>query len=302
MTVQDQLPSRALEVIEMLCAIARCAAILMCIAGGDLAGWLGDLAPRGDLTSTQLLYRTCCFSSALSDFQVRPDNAVQAAMQAARCAHDTLIPLIALAFEAPPVAANSSATSASAPAEAAKAAAGSGPARTAAKAAPAPSKAAAAAAKAVKAWEDVKNAIYGSPSHLVSMFDSCKAQHLVLRLILTVVDARLNHPNDVLRRVLEPAAPCELLERAHSAWHQLSFYDVAHSSIQSQLNAEPLAKLLQKQRQVCAASKEGYYSASEEARHIKRLQAYVQAAADRAAEQLQEHPALIQKLREAVQI
>jgi hypothetical protein len=27
--------------------------------GGDLAGWLGDLAPRGDLDSTQLLYRLC---------------------------------------------------------------------------------------------------------------------------------------------------------------------------------------------------------------------------------------------------
>jgi hypothetical protein len=33
------------------------AASLLLKTGGDLAGWLGDLAPRGDLDSTQLLYR-----------------------------------------------------------------------------------------------------------------------------------------------------------------------------------------------------------------------------------------------------
>jgi hypothetical protein len=35
------------------------AALLLAKTDGDLAGWLGDLAPCGDLDSTQLLYRMC---------------------------------------------------------------------------------------------------------------------------------------------------------------------------------------------------------------------------------------------------
>jgi hypothetical protein len=37
--------------------LTNMAACTLSVAGGDLARWLGDLAPRGDLTSPQLLYR-----------------------------------------------------------------------------------------------------------------------------------------------------------------------------------------------------------------------------------------------------
>jgi hypothetical protein len=39
--------------------IVESAIKLLLKTDGDLAGWLGDLAPRGDLDSTQILYRLC---------------------------------------------------------------------------------------------------------------------------------------------------------------------------------------------------------------------------------------------------
>jgi hypothetical protein len=69
----------------------------------------------------------------------------------------------------------------------------------------------------------------------------------------------------------------------------------------AQARQEPLHKLLQKEKVQWASSWEGGYSAKEEGQHIQRLQAYVQAAADRAAGQLQQQqPELVQKLREAL--
>jgi hypothetical protein len=61
---------------------------------------------------------------------------------------------------------------------------------------------------------------------------------------------------------------------------------------------EPLTKLLQKERKLWSESWEGSYSAKEEGRHIQRLQAYVQATVDKAAEQLQQqHPDLVRRLQ-----
>jgi hypothetical protein len=61
-----------------------------------------------------------------------------------------------------------------------------------------------------------------------------------------------------------------------------------------------LLKLVQKEKVQWASAWEGSYSAKEEGQHVKRLQAYVQAAADRAAAQQQQQPELVQKLREAL--
>jgi hypothetical protein len=56
---------------------------------------------------------------------------------------------------------------------------------------------------------------------------------------------------------------------------------------------EPLLKLIKGEEVVWHAAWAGSYSAKEEGQHIKRLQAYVQAAADRAAGQLQQQPELV---------
>jgi hypothetical protein len=290
-----------LRVIETLCAIAQYGAVLMIISGGDLAGWLGDLAPRGDLTSTQLLYRTCCFSQSFIDYQVRPDQAVKDAMAALRCAHNTLVPLVALTFEAPPFPPPEVAQSTTtiAPPKAA-AEGGVGKAWKAAPTDTAPSKAAASKAAAAKAWEDVEDAIFNSPAHLVSMYDACRAKLDMLSFIISLVETRLYQPHAVPRLLTEPAPPRTLLDRAEAIWHQLKGPALGDYISPPKLEAEPLAKLLQKQRLACFSSSQGYYSTSEEARHVKRLQAYVQAAADRAAEQLQGQPALVHRLREVI--
>jgi hypothetical protein len=44
--------------LRHLSSIAKAGSDAMATAHGDLLGWLGDLAPSGSLTSTELLYRT----------------------------------------------------------------------------------------------------------------------------------------------------------------------------------------------------------------------------------------------------
>jgi hypothetical protein len=79
---------------------------LFAVVDGDLAGWLGELAPRGDLNSTQLLYRMCCLykppehkllvlpSSATLDIEGEADNMY--------ILHTRLIPLLMLAYQTVP--------------------------------------------------------------------------------------------------------------------------------------------------------------------------------------------------------
>jgi hypothetical protein len=71
----------------------------------------------------------------------------------------------------------------------------------------------------------------------------------------------------------------------------------SYEQMHKETEKEPLAKLLRKERKLWFDSWEGSYNAKEEGQHIKRLQAYVQAAADRAAGQLQQQPGLVEKLQ-----
>jgi hypothetical protein len=64
---------------------------------------------------------------------------------------------------------------------------------------------------------------------------------------------------------------------------------------------EPLQKLFKGEAQVWSSSCAGSYSAKEEGQHIKRLQAYVQAAVDKAVGQLHPYdPDLVEMLKEAL--
>jgi hypothetical protein len=48
--------ARAIDLLYPAITLVKAAASLLLKTDGDLAGWLGDLAPRGNLDSTQLLY------------------------------------------------------------------------------------------------------------------------------------------------------------------------------------------------------------------------------------------------------
>jgi hypothetical protein len=74
-----------------------------------------------------------------------------------------------------------------------------------------------------------------------------------------------------------------------------------HNNPLASVVQEPLFRMLKAEEAVWSAAWEHNYNAKEEGQHIKRLQAYVQAAADRAASQLQGRPGLVQSLREALQ-
>jgi hypothetical protein len=79
--------------------LVEAALSLLVKTDGDLAGWLGGLAPRGDLDSTQLLYRI--FGVNIADVHKACRGASiqdNARCQAAMCLTSQGLPLLSLAF------------------------------------------------------------------------------------------------------------------------------------------------------------------------------------------------------------
>jgi hypothetical protein len=81
------------------------------------------------------------------------------------------------------------------------------------------------------------------------MYDSCKARRGMLCGMISLVEARLYQP-DVVPRLLKEPAPTTLLNRT-ALLHRIRASMLGHGDTQSKLDAEPLAKLLQKQRHIC---------------------------------------------------
>jgi hypothetical protein len=97
--------------------LVESAASLLVTTDGDMAGWLGDLAPRGDLDSTQILYRL--FGARVTPPARMPqaqivagkfDNDIKA-QQAVAAATWQGLPLLSLAFSMLKPAAGTSASS-----------------------------------------------------------------------------------------------------------------------------------------------------------------------------------------------
>jgi hypothetical protein len=66
--------------------------------GEDLAGWLGDLAARGDLTSSQLLYRLSCVCNPPEEAHSQtPTLMALCTLGPAVTLHSRVIPLLAVA-------------------------------------------------------------------------------------------------------------------------------------------------------------------------------------------------------------
>jgi hypothetical protein len=80
-------------------SLVESALSLLLKTDGDLAGWLGDLAPRGDLDSTQLLYRIFGVSMSNVNLACRGPSAHDKAIsQAAMCLTSQGLPMLSLAF------------------------------------------------------------------------------------------------------------------------------------------------------------------------------------------------------------
>jgi hypothetical protein len=309
--------------IEQICFLATYGMDLLQLVGGDLAGWLGDLAPRGDLDSTQLLYRMCCLFGGLSDMHVRQEEKVEGAWLLANSLHKHLTPLIALACKTPASVRQtpssmwpSSSPSSTAAPTPAGATVGASPAVAAPSAAamgassatgasnqrqpslhfgssPSPSPPTAAKARRVhQAQEELRSALDNSPACLGIIYNQAGSQPEVIHTVFKAVEARVRRATD---------QPGFLKERA-TAWYR-QYAELHRDQLGDHVTLpdhEPLFKLLLNEGQVWTNSWQGNYSAEEEGRHTNRLQAYVQAAAHRAAGQLQQQPGLVQKLREAL--
>jgi hypothetical protein len=90
---------RAGDLIGPAVKLVEAAVALLVRTDGDLAGWLGDLAPRGDLDSTQLLFRIFGVNVADLDHPRRgPSGADTATSQAATHLTSHGLPLLSLAF------------------------------------------------------------------------------------------------------------------------------------------------------------------------------------------------------------
>jgi hypothetical protein len=263
---------QTLEVIELIASFAMYGDDLMEVTDGDLAGWLDDLAPRGDLSSSQLLYRMCCFWNCQQTTGRMPLGTNKGAWKAAREGHYVLLPLLVLAYQVPQVPTNAQqqGTHTSAASSRAEAAA------------------AAAAKRAQQARDTFRAAVMSSPGILCTISGVCQAVPGMMQSVFEKVEQRVRCEGD-------QAGWIHALIQSWISKNALNNISVTAA------RQEPLARLLASQEAVWSSAWEHKYSVKEEGQHIKRLQAYVQAAADRAAEQLQGHPALVQRLREALQ-
>jgi hypothetical protein len=97
-----------LAVLGTLIAMTRWGLGLHNSANGDLAGWLGDLAPRGDLTSSQLLYRLSGVYKAIVELDLEAHGlhgfTGNTTLQLSELAfvQTRLLPLLALVYETIP--------------------------------------------------------------------------------------------------------------------------------------------------------------------------------------------------------
>jgi hypothetical protein len=79
--------------------ITNAAIRLMEATDGDLAGWLGDLAPRGDLDSAQILYRMCWADVATLQYStLSSDQRKQTLAVAVTRLTRHAVPLLSLAY------------------------------------------------------------------------------------------------------------------------------------------------------------------------------------------------------------
>jgi hypothetical protein len=80
--------------------ITNAAIRLMKATDGDLAGWLGDLAPRGDLDSAQILYRMCWADVASLQYStLSGDQRKQTLAVAVTSLTSHAVPMLALAYK-----------------------------------------------------------------------------------------------------------------------------------------------------------------------------------------------------------
>jgi hypothetical protein len=102
------------DMCHLLTRVASHGVHILSVNGGDLAGWLGDLAPKGDLDSAQLFYRMCClFETPSSWASLLVDTRLEG-MLSMNTVHAKLLPLLALAYQVPaPVASSPAPTAAS---------------------------------------------------------------------------------------------------------------------------------------------------------------------------------------------
>jgi hypothetical protein len=263
---------QTLHGIELISSFAMYGEDLMEVTGGDLAGWLDDLAPRGNLTSSQLLYRMCCFWNCLEVIDHLPMGQNIEAWRAAKVAHHMLLPLLVLAYQIPT------------PAREGLHAGG----RSQRQGTQPPSSSRPAAAKrAQQARERLRSALEKSPMCLTTIYLCCKAVPGMMTSVTKKVEESVYQDGD---------KPGWIYDRVQSWINEGG----ANNSSRATARQEPLPKLIKGEELVWDAAWEGSYSAKEEGQHIKRLQAYVQAAADRAAGQLQGNPELVQRLRDVL--
>jgi hypothetical protein len=271
-----------LEIIELLASFAMYGEDLMEVTNGDLAGWMGDLAPRGDLSSSHLLYRMCCLWACppIIEEQMAPGPHAEA-WKAAQAGHHMLLPLLVLAYQVPRPEAE-----VPGPGGDAQQQQGS---RSSAASSRSSSATAAAAKRAQQARDAFRAAVMSSPMCLCAMFALCQPVPGMMQSVFAKVEQRVWREGDTEGWI----------HARIQSWIAGGGLDNSSLSV---ARSEPLPKLLKGEEYVWSAAWwEHNYGAKEEGQHIKRLQAYVQAAADRAAEQLQVHPVLIESLREALQ-
>jgi hypothetical protein len=261
---------------------------LMESTGGDLAGWLGELAPRGDLSSSQLLYRMCCFWERLTVIDQIPLGPNTGAWKAAKAAHHFLLSLLVLAYQIPELPPEVTGSGGKAHQQQQQQQQQQQGSQQSAVSSRALSAAAAAAKRAQQARDALRTAVMSSPMCLSAVCISCQTVPGMMQSVFEKVEQRVSCEGDQAGWIFE---------RTRS-W-------IANGGLDNNSLAaivqEPLTKIRTDQEAVWSAAWEHNYSAKEEAQHIKRLQACVQAATDRAAEQLQEHPELVESLMEALE-
>jgi hypothetical protein len=272
-----------LEIIELLASFAMYGEDLMEVTNGDLAGWLDDLAPRGDLSSSHLLYRMCCFWDCppiIDQMDLTPHTG---AWKAAKAAHHMLLPLLVLTYQVPQLSAEAPTSAQQRQQQQQQ---GGQPSAASSRATAA---AAAAAKRAQQARDAFRAAVMSSPGILCTISGVCQAVPGMMQSVFEKVEQRVRCEGD------------------KEGWiHALIQSWISNGGLDSHsLSAarqEPLPKMLKAEEAIWSAAWfQHNYTQREEAQHIKKLQAYVQAAADRAAEQLEKHPELVDSLMEALE-
>jgi hypothetical protein len=258
--------------------------LLFRVVGGDLAGWLGDLAPRGDLDSTQLLYRLCCISDSAAKVSFYSKN-LEIAAKDVTVVHAKLLPLLALVYQAHPDPTPSCTGDHQQSRQQQVGARGTGMPQggsgedqsgtvrrdCASRLHDSPAKKARPASALLTR---LMTAIVLSPKTLRSLFAETKGPlaPAFAAGVLSLAQERLQLVGSQLARDC-----CSALEAA------LESSSVRESpSLGFKSTGEPLEALLQQQRRVWQSAWEGRYSAREQAGHARLLEGYVRAAADRA--------------------